>query len=280
MRHTVVIPTLDRPAALARCRRSLDAQTTPVTEVLLVTERGELSQLRNAGARRATRPELLSFLADDVECAPGWAAAVQARFARAPELVGVAGPAVLPPDARRRRDLFRTPALKRLYDACFLVGRASLPGMLSVAGTWTTGACDPTCTYSGPVDYLEACNQTWRADAFWAVGGFDETFGGIGDWSEPDLAQRVRYLTGGTRWFDPAAAVVHHADQTGAYLAREQVGARLSNYHRFAARWVRPHWRHTAFLAFLHVYYGGKALRWHVNRLLGPSDCARRATGS
>jgi GT2 family glycosyltransferase len=70
---SVVVPTLGRPEALARCVAGLEAQTVPV-EVVVVedSERRGPAWARNEGLRRA-RGEVVCFTDDDCEPEPGWA---------------------------------------------------------------------------------------------------------------------------------------------------------------------------------------------------------------
>ena len=260
LRHSVILCTLDRPDSLQRCLRGLDAQTVPVSEIIQITRQGDLSVLRQEGARVATG-ELLSFIDDDVVCAPTWAESLQRVFRERSDVVGVSGPAVIPRERFGCRDLFRYPVLKWAYDLLFADGLAHLPGHLTRAGTWTTGAVAATCTYEGPVDFLEACNQTWRSTAYWAVGGYDASYGGIGDWSEPDLACRVRAVSGNTLWFTQGARVAHEVSQTGAYLSRQTTGARLDNYRIFRKRWVKKCFKSEVFFAFMKAYFFVKEIR-------------------
>ena len=266
LRHSVIIPTLGRPEALNRCIDSLNAQTQVPEEIILVTERGELAQLRNQGARKATG-EIISFIDDDVVCSTFWSESIRSQFNFRSHVVGVSGIAYIPEGLQRKRDLFRYRFIKYLYDLLFLEGKSHLPGRFTQAGTWTTGAVSQECDYEGQVDFLEACNQTWRKEAFWAVGGFDESYGGIGDWSEPDLAFRVRAEKLGTLWFTKEALVAHECSQTGAYLSRQRTGERLSNYYLFSSRWIKPHWKHTLFKLFINGYYGIKELKWRLSQL-------------
>lgn len=101
--------------------------------------------------------------------------------------------------------------------------------------------------------------MAFLADAFREVGGFDEAYGGVGDWSEPDICYRIR-KAGYTLWFNPKAALYHEPSRTGAFKKRKKVGARLTNYFLFARRWVKPHWKHTAYKLFLRAYFSIKEL--------------------
>ena len=203
---------------------------------------------------------MVCFIDDDTVCPSTWLAGVLGAFASA-DVVGVTGPAVIPQEYRSHRDLFRYRNLKRFYDWCF-VDLPTLPGHLTRSGTFTTAASEATCSYEGEVDYLEACNMAFRTEALKAVGGFDETFGGIGDWSEPDAAIRVRRRTGGVLWFTPDARLEHHPALGGAMAFRgRDAWQRLHNYRLFARRYVRPTIRHAGYQAFLVAYYTLQMMR-------------------
>ena len=254
---SIIIPTLGRTSSLRDCLESLWAQTFQDYEIIQVTEEGELAALRNEGAKRA-RGEYLIFIDDDVVCEPQWLESI-VRIFRETDVAGVSGPSYISREYRRNRDIFRFPVLKWIYDLFFLDGKQSLPGHITKAGTWTTGACDYKCSYEGPVDFLEACNSAYRADAFRLAGGFDEAYKGVGDWSEPDLAFRIR-KNGNNLWFSRDARLEHRPSCSGAFKKRLRDSRnRLANYELFASRWVKPHWKHDLYKWFLKTYYAIKS---------------------
>jgi len=253
---SIVIPSLGRGESLNACLKSIHSQTYKNYENIIVTEEGPLAEIRNKGAKQATG-EIVTFIDDDVVCEPRWLESIVESFRRY-EVAGVSGPAVVPHEFRRNRDIFRFPTLKKIYDAVLLEGRQDFPGHITKSGTWTTGACDEGCSYEGEVDFLEACNMSWERSRFLAVGGFDEEFKGVGDWSEPDLAFRIRSL--GTKlWFSKDAKVIHKPSKSGAFKKRTTDSRnRLENYLLFAKRHVKPHWRHELYKLFLRAYYAIK----------------------
>lgn len=258
---SIIIPSLGRGECLRNCIASLKKQEGNYAyETIVVTEEGPLAAIRNQGFRRASG-DIVIFVDDDTTMPPQWLRGVMAPFADI-SIVGVSGPAVIPIENQRQRDIFKWPKIKSIYDRVFLDGKAHLPGHITTAGTWTTGAVSENCDYEGPVDFLEACNMAFRRRHFEAIGGFDETFQGIGDWSEPDACFRIR-RAGGTLWFSRWAKLYHHPSRTGAYTKRRADSRnRLANYHLFASRWVEPHWKHTAYKAFLKTYYTLKENHW------------------
>jgi GT2 family glycosyltransferase len=77
---SVVVPTRERPEALARCVAALEAQTVPV-DVVVVEDIGGRGPAwaRNDGVRRA-RGEVVCFTDDDCEPEAGWAEALVRPF--------------------------------------------------------------------------------------------------------------------------------------------------------------------------------------------------------
>jgi len=195
----------------------------------------------------------LCFIDDDVICEPQWLDAISEGFRKG--YAGVSGPAVIPPEYRKQRDIFKYEWIARLFASSKEVGK------LTKAGTWTRGASRADCSYEGEVDYLEACNMAFRADAFWEVGGFDEKFEGVGDWSEPDLCCRLRSF-GYKLFFKNAARLEHHPSQTGAYTKRLKKCSRLENYELFSRRWVKPCWQHSLHKWTLKQYINFKEKGW------------------
>ncbi len=251
---SVIIPSLNRPGSLAKCLESLDKQTFKDYETIIVTEEGPLAKIRNLGASRASGRYLV-FIDDDVRLGPQWLGEVVEGFKRTNDVAGVSGPAIIVEAFRRQRDLFSYGWAKRIYDNFFCNGRHLLPGTITEAGAWTTGACDEDCQYEGEVDFLEACNMAWDSQVFHQVGGFDEAFKGVGDWSEPDLAFRIR-KTGKRLWFTKDARLFHEPTRTGVF--KKRIGDsrnRMANYRLFAKRHIKPHWKHTLYLGFLYSYY-------------------------
>ena len=202
--------------------------------------------------------DIVIFIDDDVVCPPAWLAGVLSGF-EDQQVVGVSGPAVIPRENQVKRDIFRYPLITFLYSLLFMEPELrKLPGHISRAGTWSMGAVREDCDYKGRVDFLEACNMAIRRQSFLTAGGFNEQYGGIGDWSEPDAAFRLRQA-GGHLLFTPRARLYHYPSQTGAYKKRRADSSqRLANYELFAKTWIKPHWRHTLYKLFLRLYYFGK----------------------
>jgi len=228
---------------------SLWSQSNQDFEIIKVTEEGELASLRNEGARRA-RGKYLIFIDDDVICGERWMESILRTFSTY-DVAGVSGPAIIKKHYRRNRDVFKYGWINGL----FMDGKQLLPGHITTSGAWTTGATREDCDYEGPVEFLEACNMAWNTDIFNELGGFDTSYKGIGDWSEPDLAFRVRQA-GHSLWFSRDAALEHQPSKSGAFKKRRSdSGNRMANYELFSNRWIKPHWKHNLYKFILRSYY-------------------------
>ncbi len=188
---TVVVPTRDRPEALARCLAALERQTAPALEIVVVDDgRGAVAPgvrivragaggpaaARNAGAR-AARGDVICFTDDDCTPAPDWAQQLAELCAGGGAAAGatIADPAAGPAAA----------ASQLLTNTLMLASRDERSGGLRFA---------PTCN-------LACAAETLRALPF------DESFalaaGEDRDWC-------ARLVAGG--WLlrhAPAAKVVH-----------------------------------------------------------------------
>lgn len=171
------------------------------------------------------------------------------------DIAGVSGPSFISPQFKNNRDLFKFKPIKWLYDRIFLGRSAHLPGHFTKSGAWTTGACEKSCSYNGPVDFLEACNSAYRKSVFNQFAGFDVNYKGVGDWSEPDLSFRIR-RAGYKLWFSRNARLEHRPSKSGAFKKRTADSPnRLANYELFSSRWITPCWQHSLYKWFIKTYY-------------------------
>ena len=251
-----IIVCTTRPEAYAALLASLKQQTVQTFELFTIRQRGPLNSLRNGGLSFANAP-ITCIIDDDTICPPRWLEGILATFAKHPEVVGVSGPAIITDAWRKNRHLFRYPWLSRLYRWAFL-DHPDIPGHISRSGAPTTCSADADCRYEGYVDFLEACNMSWRTQPLRAIGGFDETFGDLGEWGEPDCAARLR--PAGRCYFTPAASLFHQPARGGATLRRKRTQSRLQNVELFHRRWVAPSWRAAAYRGFLRLYFGALEL--------------------
>ena len=258
VKASIVIPSLDREDSLKLCLASLEEQDEQDTEVILLREKGELAKLRNEGWRKA-KSDIVVFIDDDVVCQKTWLSGILRAF-NDPRVGGVSGPSIIPLAFQGNRDIFRVKWAKVIYDKFFCEGKETLTGHITHSGAWTTGASLEDCVYEGEVDFLEACNQSYRKSCLEAVGGFDENYRGVGDWSEPDLSMRIRQ-SGYKLLFTQGARLYHLPSKTGAYAKRLSDNTRYHNYRLFAKRWVKPCFKHWLYLRFLEGYFLAKRMR-------------------
>lgn len=241
---SIIIPTLGRNESYYTCKESIYDQSNQDYEIIKVTREGPLAEIRNEGARRA-KGKYLVFIDDDVICEPGWLDGILSGFERGAD--GVSGPSYTTNKFRSARDVFRFEFLHNLLSS-------GNPGHFSQFGAASLAATKEDCDYQGEVEYLEACNMAFSAETFWSVGGFDERYKGIGDWSEPDLCFRIR-KNGGHLWFSRNARLEHRPSRTGAYKKRLVKCDRMENYELFSSRWIKPSWRHSAYKRLLRAYF-------------------------
>ena len=235
----VIVPTLERPAAVQRLLPSVIAQSPSSSEIVVVDQSGPaardelagaiaglgdprvthlahgppgLPAARNAGLA-ATRGGLVLFLDDDVELLPGAIAGHLAAY-RDPSLGGVVGRIV---ERRLRPNAWRT------------VNRVGRSGRVR---TRLDGpdACE--------VETLKGANMSLRRIAIQAAGGFDPGFAGTSLFEDADLTARVRRMGWRLR-YEPDAAVIHRHDPDGGVRTGRPDGP-WWRFHN-AARFVRRH---------------------------------------
>jgi GT2 family glycosyltransferase len=242
---SVVICTRNRPDDLAACLASLDGQTRPPEEVVVVDASDDdgparrvaawagstraprvrvvraapgLTRQRNLGVR-ASRGEVVTFLDDDVVLAPGYLAAIAALFAGDPALGGAEGVVETPPLHGRRR-------LVNACRAAFGMNTLGRPRGVKRSGFVTYDAW-PAAVQA--VDCLVGCNMSYRRavlDRF----RFDEWYDGYGLGEDCDFSYRA------SRAFrlvqTPDARLVHRVSP----VARERLPAlhemgRVNHYY-------------------------------------------------
>ncbi|HEX5146152.1 MAG TPA: glycosyltransferase, partial [Conexibacter sp.] len=223
-RLSVVVPTHERPQALARCLQALagqdadapfevvvadDARAAPATVEPALAQRLRLRHVRtggrgaaaarNAGAAAASAP-LLLFLDDDVVASPGLVRAHLERHAREGERAVVVGPYAPAPE---RRTLAASAAALWWHDLFHALAR------------------NRAQTYLGAL----TGNMSLVAEDFARSGGFDERFGTT---RREDWEWGLRALRAGLALrFEPGASARHAfaLDAAGRLRAAEGEGA-------------------------------------------------------
>lgn len=245
---SIVICTYDRLDSLNETLASLATQTFKDFEVLLLTEKGDLSVLRDRGLRWA-RGSIVSFIDDDVHCPPTWLESVVKCFGEG--VVGVTGPTVIEGQFKKARDSIRYEKLRRLHDWLFQV--PSHPSALSPCGAPSMASNFEGCLYEGPAQYLECCNMSVKKEEAINVGGFDHNYIRTGEWCELDLALRLGAR--GRNVYKRECLLYHRPSQEGIYRARLSTLHRWDNFKRFQRRWIKPSPRKALYQAFVWTYF-------------------------
>ena len=257
---SIVICTYGRPESLNETLASLTEQTYKDFEVILLTEKGDLSQLRDSGLRCA-RGDIVSFIDDDVYCPPAWLESVVKGFRVG--VVGVSGPTFIPDSFRGKRDLFKWPWLG-IHDWLFLEGKALIPGYLSSSGTPSYASSRGT-VFQEDCDclYLEACNISVRKKEAIEVGGFDLSFTKTSEWCEVDLSLKLSQR--GQLRFLGGASLTHKPSQEGIYKERLKTNHRWKNFLYFQKKWenkfIKPGLMTYAYRGWVWTYLTLKNIR-------------------
>jgi GT2 family glycosyltransferase len=106
--------------------------------------------------------------------------------------------------------------------------------------------------------------MTLRKELIEKVNGFDYGFTKVAEWSELDLAIRIKNL-GYRLVFDSRIRVDHHISQGGVYSRRTHAKARMENFFKFYFRHIfklRVDYliRFIPYVIFLNTYWGYKAV--------------------
>ena len=150
---------------------SLRKQTTKNFELILITEKGSLSVLRQKGLL-LTRGDTVSFIDDDIYCPSTWLESIFECFREG--VVGVTGPTTIKKEYQKNRDCLKWPILRKACERFFEV--SGKPGHLSPCGAPSMESNFQECLYEGEVQYLECCNMSLLRNEDIYVGGFDNHY--------------------------------------------------------------------------------------------------------
>ena len=273
---SIVIPTKDRCESLKRCLDSLSQQTYEDFEVVIVdggstdgtrsiiaeyseklpirfeAQKGGLIPQMNKGWKMANG-EVVIRTDDDIVASPQWLRQVVATFATSEEVGGVTGPTIMPEEHKQSRDLFYFQKklktgnilwrlIGNIYFNYFLEGEESAVGKWFRSGAFSLGSNYEQCLKLDgciEVDHHEACNMAVKKELLEQVGGFDETFIGIGEFNEPDVSFKIRKL-GYRIMFNPKALVFHLPSKEGFFQERPNSYGRVLNLINFYFRHIKP----------------------------------------
>ena len=246
----MVICTSGRKESLNETINSLQAQTYNNFEVVLVTEKGHLSECRQKGLEMASG-EIVSLIDDDVICSPRWLEHIVNTFNSDSEIVGVTGPTTIPENYRSHRDLFKYKFFTKLYELLFT--NNTKPSHLAKSGSPSLLSNYEWCKYEGEVEYLEACNFSCRRSVAIGVGGFSKEYKRTAEWCEVDLALKLGKK--GVLWFNKEAGLEHRPSQAGIYKERLDTSHRWENFMIFQKRWIKPCFSSWAYKKFMWLYF-------------------------
>lgn len=256
---SIVICTLDRWESLNETLTSLAKQTCKDFEVILITEKGDLSVMRDRGLKAAIG-DIVTFIDDDVYCEPTWLQGIVENF-KNKGVVGVTGPTIITREFFKNRDSIRFKKLYKLQEWIF--GVPPHPGRLSNCGTPSMGSNferPKGRVYEGPVDYLECCNMSVRKKEALDVGGFDHHYYRTSEWCEVDLSLSLKAK--GVLWFSPQCKLYHRPSKQGVYAARLRTRHRWDNFMYFQRKWTGKHiksgFRTELYRRFVWLYFALK----------------------
>ena len=293
---SVIIPTLNRREALEKCLISLSRQIYGRFEVVVVdggstdgtkelieeyserlsitfaTQGGGLISQENR-AWRLSKGEIVVRTDDDVMVSRRWLEEIVKTFEFSNDVGGVTGPTIIPERLRRHRDVFRFQQklrggnilwrlIGKIYFDYFLEGRVFEVGRWFRSGAFSFGSNYPAClTIKGylEVDHHEACNMAIMKGLLEKVGGFDDSFIGIGEFNEADVSFKIRKL-GHRILFNPRAIVYHLPSKSGVFKDRPKSYERILNFITFYFRHIKPNtldkvFRFFSYLLFLNGFF-------------------------
>ncbi len=289
---SIVICTFNRAESLKNCLQSLTKQTFSDFEVIIVdggsqdktpqiienyknklnikvviNKSKNIAKLRDCGWRQA-EGRYISWIDDDVVASPNWAETVFNVLKNNKNITGVTGPTLIPKEILQNRDVFffhnKKDLLAKFWQNFVLEGKEKDPGQILKNGFWTPGSNFSESTKlekSVEVDFLEACNMTFKKSLVEKVNGFNPDF--FKEWSEADLSQRIKKL-GYKLLFHPKAVVEHHISKKGAFHGRTTAKERMQDFFNFYFKHAYKFkylWRFLILVFIQNLYYTYKAIK-------------------
>lgn len=298
---SVIIPTKNRCEALKECLDSLLKQSYNNFEIIIVdggstdgtkelvnnysnklpivftTQSGGLIPQENKGWKIANG-DIVVRTDDDVVTDPNWIEAIMNTFNISNDIGGVTGPTIIPEERRKYRDLLYFQEkltqsgifwklIRKIYYDYFLEGEPFAVSKWFKSGAFSLGSNYLECLKLKElieVTHQEACNMATRKDLLEKLGGFDETFIGIGEFNEPDVSFKIRRL-GYKIIYNPKAVVYHLLSIEGFFKERPNSYGRILNFINFYFRHIKPNTldkfvRFFSYLLFLNGFFIYKAI--------------------
>lgn len=188
---------------------------------------------------------------DDAEFPPNVLKEIIKTFDLADDIGGVTGPTITTDMQSRDLFLFQNILKKgnlfwrligKIYYSYILEGGYSKIGRFFKSGAVSLGANLPhALKLSSPieVDMHECTSMAIRMDILKQIEGFDNLYGGVGDYNEVDVSFKIRER-GYKIILNPRAAVLHHVSKNGIFSARTDSFLRIQNFIYFYYKHIRP----------------------------------------
>jgi len=293
---SVFVPTGGRSVSLKKCLKSLTEQSFKDFEVIIVdyksnnhtlsvihsfskkininlvnqTKKG-LSLAANM-ALKVARGTIFIRTDDDVIMGRGWLEAINETFDSDRKIGGVTGPTVVPKSNINARDLFfYTKKFKKgniffkifglIYFNYFMEGKPFAVGKWFKSGAFSIGSNYKNALREPiqEVENLEACNFSVKTSLLKKIGGFDQSYSGVGEYHEPDAACKIKKL-GYKLIFNPKVSINHCPSQDGFFNDRPNSYSRMENFITFHSRYIKKetlgdYLRYISYLIFLNMFY-------------------------
>ena len=291
---SLLVPTLNRADTLPTLLDSLTKQTYKNFEILIIdggstdntkeildqykeklkikfaVQKGGLIKQENKGVKLATG-DIIMRTDDDAKLPPQVLKEIVKTFQMDDKVGGASGPTITPEMKSRDLFLFQDKLKKgnflwrligKLYYDYICEGKVNQIGKFFRSGAVSLGANFPRALkLKKPieVDMHECTSMAMRVDLLRKIGGFDEIYGGVGDYNEVDVSFKIRKL-GYKILLNPKAAVYHLTSKSGVFSARANSYGRILNFINFYFRHIKPNnldktLRFLTYLTFQNGYY-------------------------
>jgi len=293
---SIFIPTGNRAKSLKKVLDSLSIQTYKKFEILIVDykstdetpiiisdyvnklqikfirqEKKGLVGAANLALKKA-KGKFFIRTDDDVIMKPYWLEAIYETFRKNKKIGGVTGPTVVPKKYLLNRDLFSFEnkfqtggafwkIVGYIYINYFMEGQPYRvshwfdSGAFSLGSNYASALKEPV----QDINNLEACNWSVRTKLLKQIGGFDDSYGGLGEYHEADAAFRIQKL-GYKLIFNPKIFLNHCPSQDGFFIDRPSSYSRMVNFIVFYLRYIKPNSvskliKFLSYLSFINCYY-------------------------